>query len=58
MESYSFLCVDDESNVVEALTFILNKAGYRTYSAYSGREALSILEHEKIDIAVIDYMCS
>ena len=55
MENYSILCVDDEANVVEALSYILTKAGYTVHTALSGVDALNILEEEKIDIAIIDY---
>ncbi|NVM04156.1 MAG: sigma-54-dependent Fis family transcriptional regulator [Candidatus Helarchaeota archaeon] len=55
MENFSFLCVDDDKNVVNALKIILNKSGFNVFTALNGFEALDILKSEQIDIAIIDY---
>ena len=56
MENISILCVDDEKNIVNALKIILEKSGYTAFTALNGFDALSILDKEHIDIAIIDYM--
>ena len=42
----TILICDDEKDIVSALTIYLQAEGYRTFSAYNGKEALAILERE------------
>jgi len=51
---YSVLCVDDESNILNALRRLFRPAGYRIHVATGGAEALGILERESIDIVISD----
>lgn len=55
MNSISVLCVDDDHYIVDALALILKNAGYKVFTALSGKKGLSIIEKEHIDIAIIDY---
>ncbi|MDH5394732.1 MAG: PAS domain S-box protein [Gammaproteobacteria bacterium] len=50
----TILVVDDELSIVELTKTILSSHGYKVISANSGREALSILEKENIDLVLSD----
>lgn len=49
----TILLVDDESSVVESLRLIL-KDNYRVMGTNSGKEALKILEKERVDLVLLD----
>lgn len=46
--------VDDDKRVVELLEVALSGAGYRTFSAYDGDEALAVIKKVKPDVVVLD----
>jgi len=50
------LCVDDDTNVLSALRRTLEVAGFEVVTASSGKDALTILEKEICDVAILDYM--
>jgi DNA-binding response OmpR family regulator len=50
------LVVDDEKTLVKALTFNLEKEGFRVEQAYDGEEALQKVFALKPDIVVLDLM--
>ena len=50
------LIVDDERLFVKGLTANLRKEGFNVFTAFDGREALEILNKEKIDLALLDVM--
>lgn len=50
------LIVDDETDIIELISFNLVKEGYRTSTATSGEEALSILKTESFDLMLLDLM--
>jgi two-component system, OmpR family, response regulator len=50
------LVVDDDQDMVKYIQIELNRAGYNAIGAYSGKEALSILNKTSVDLAVIDIM--
>jgi DNA-binding NtrC family response regulator len=52
----SVLIVDDEEVLQDVLTSLLRKEGHSTLSAYSGEEALEILEREEVDLVLLDLM--
>lgn len=53
----NILIVDDEKAIVKMLELMLNKEGFKhIYKAYTGHEALTILEENKIDIIILDVM--
>ena len=56
MEFTNILVVDDEENIVELLTYNLEKSGYHVYSSDTGEQALQILNEYNIDLAVLDLM--
>jgi DNA-binding NtrC family response regulator len=50
------LIVDDEPFNVDLLEQQLDDQGYETCAAYDGREALKLLESEKPDLVLLDWM--
>lgn len=50
------LVVDDEPDVVELISAMLQKAGYQTEPAYSGKEALRLLEEKEFNLVLLDLM--
>jgi DNA-binding response OmpR family regulator len=58
-ENLSILLVDDEETFAKMLAFHLkDHYGYRTTSAFSGKEAIHLLEesHTGYDVVLLDYM--
>ncbi len=56
MSNELVLVVDDEKTLVKALTFNLEKEGFRVEQAYDGEEALKKVFELKPDIVVLDLM--
>lgn len=56
MKQYTILIVDDDINIGNMLNEALEKASYRVLRAYSGTEALMVLEREKPDLVLLDLM--
>ena len=52
----NILIVDDEEVLQDVLTVLLRKEGHNTLSAWSGEEALEILEREEVDLVLLDLM--
>jgi putative two-component system response regulator len=50
------LIVDDVPDNVELLTVMLERQGYETFSAHSGRDALAIVPTERPDAVLLDVM--
>lgn len=55
-KQYRILCVDDEQLNMHLYRAILEKAGYAVLSAYSGTEALSILQKNEVDLIILDLL--
>ena len=56
MEKTKILIVDDEQDVVQALQFRLETAGYQTITALNGGQALDVLRERKVDLILADFM--
>jgi len=54
MREFSVLIVDDEDDFREITAKRLTKRGLTVHSAESGRKALEILEHQRIDVVLLD----
>lgn len=54
--AYTILVADDEDEIRELLRLYLEKDGYQVLEAADGRSALSLLEKEEIDMALLDIM--
>ncbi len=48
------LIVDDERDIVEIVSELLQEKGYRTVQAYDGREAIEMIERHHPDGLVLD----
>jgi len=56
MKKGKILCVDDTPDILSSLERLLKSKGFKVILASSGKDALSILEKEVCDVALIDYM--
>jgi YesN/AraC family two-component response regulator len=56
MDKQTILIVDDEKKIVELLKETISKMSksYEVLEAYNGKEALGIIEKEKIDLVLLD----
>ncbi len=52
--AHKILVVEDEPNLLNSLTFILENAGYRVSGAASGEEGLAIVEAAAPDLVLLD----
>lgn len=50
------LIAEDEPNIVEALEFLLQRAGYEVQAARNGDEVLALLAAAKPDLVLLDVM--
>lgn len=50
------LIVEDDSSIHDILSSMLNIEGYGILNAYSGTEAMMILERENVDLIILDLM--
>jgi two-component system chemotaxis response regulator CheY len=50
----SVLIVDDSKLVLDINSFAVNMAGFRTYTAINGIEALEVLSNNSIDLVLTD----
>ncbi|MBI5461873.1 MAG: Flp pilus assembly complex ATPase component TadA [Gammaproteobacteria bacterium] len=55
-EPYRLLLVDDEPNVVKALLRVFRQENYQISYAANGQEALKLLEREKFQVMISDYL--
>lgn len=49
------LLVDDEAFILRALERLLQRSGYRVFTAQSGAEALQLLQHESCQVIISDF---
>ena len=54
--AYTVLVADDEAEIRELLRLYLEKDGYQVLEAKDGAMALSLLDKEEIDLALLDIM--
>ena len=54
-ETYSLLLVEDNEELLHLLVRLL-KSDYRVYTAVNGKEALSVMERERVDLVISDVM--
>ena len=53
---YNILICDDDHDIVAALKIYLSSPEYRLFSAYTGKEAVDIVEKEHIHLILMDIM--
>ncbi len=56
METSHILVVDDNREIVDSLSRLLQYEGYEVACAYDGMEALEVLEREPVDLILLDVM--
>jgi two-component system, OmpR family, alkaline phosphatase synthesis response regulator PhoP len=54
--SASILIADDDANIVLALRFLMERAGYRVTVATDGEEALRAVAEQRPDLVLLDVM--
>jgi signal transduction histidine kinase len=50
----TILVVDDQSEMVTSLRALLEREGHRVLGAYTGTEALAVLEQESVQVMIVD----
>ncbi|MCF3629054.1 response regulator [Thalassospiraceae bacterium LMO-SO8] len=50
------LLAEDEPNIVESLTFILERSGFDVATTTNGRQALEVAQSDTPDILILDVM--
>ena len=53
---YNVLICDDQPDIVNALKIYLTPEGYRLYEAFTGKEALEIIQKKDIHLILMDIM--
>lgn len=56
MNLANVLVTEDDSDILELITYSLESEGFRVHSAKTGGDALSILADEIVDLAILDVM--
>lgn len=56
MEAETILVVDDEKEIRDLIDIYLTNEGYKVLKAQNGKEALSFLEKQTIDLIILDIM--
>jgi CheY-like chemotaxis protein len=52
----TILVVDDDHDILDAITDALERAGYRVIGARNGVEALAVLHAEPVDLILLDLL--
>ena len=53
---YNILVCDDQPDIVNALKIYLTPEGYRLYQAFTGKEAIEIVQNNDIHLVLLDIM--
>lgn len=53
---YNILLCDDEKDIVNALKIYLADSNYQLFEAYTGKEALQVIEKQEIHLVLMDIM--
>ncbi len=56
MNLYKILIIDDEEEILQALSRLLRNPGYELHCAHSPAEALALAEQYGVDLVLCDYM--
>ena len=56
MEKTRILVVDDETAIADLVEVYLKNENFQVIKCYNGKQAVEILEQEKIDMAILDVM--
>ncbi len=58
MKGKKILLVDDDIDLISAITLVLTNSGYEVTSAYNGKEGFKKAQAEQPDLIVLDVMMS
>ena len=53
---YNILICDDQPDIVNALKIYLSMGDYRLFEAYTGRQAVELVQKEEIHLILMDIM--
>ena len=53
--SAAILCIDDEEPALVLRRLLLENAGYRVFTALTGRRGIEIFRYQAIDLVILDY---
>lgn len=56
MSQEKILIVDDEQDIVEFISYNLEKEGYNVFTAFNGKDALKIADDNQPDLIILDVM--
>lgn len=56
MDKPGILVVDDDREIVKAISINLENEGYRVYKAYDGLQALDVLKNHSVQLILLDIM--
>jgi len=56
MSTERILVLEDDPDILDLTVHALRKAGFRTFAARTGSEALSVLADERLELAILDVM--
>jgi two-component system, OmpR family, alkaline phosphatase synthesis response regulator PhoP len=54
--SNTIAIIEDEANIVELVKYNLDREGYRTVAAYTGKKGLELVRQELPDLVILDLM--
>lgn len=55
-EEKKILLVDDEVDILEFISYNLDKEGYKVYTAQNGKDAIKLAEKKEPDLIILDVM--
>jgi CheY-like chemotaxis protein len=51
----AILCIDDEEPALVLRRLLLENAGYRVFTALTGKQGIELFRHQPIDVVILDY---
>ena len=51
----AILCIDDEEPALALRRLLLENAGYRVFTALTGKQGIELFRHQPIDVVILDY---
>jgi CheY-like chemotaxis protein len=51
----AILCIDDEEPALVLRRIVLENAGYRVYTALTGKQGIEVFRYQPIDVVILDY---
>jgi len=51
----AILCIDDEEPALALRRIVLENAGYRVFTALTGKQGIELFRYQPIDVVIVDY---